>query len=228
MIRTAEWDSKFFKYPVGILNLEKESDFHFEKFLTDAERFRLVYVISEVEITSIPDLKLMDEKLTYSKKIEQTKSSEEIIDYDPTVHSYSQLLKLAYASGIFSRFNRDENFKRNEFKTLYRQWLDKSISKKRAFQVLVKPKADTIAGFVTLGMKEKKTAEIGLIAVDTKFQRMSIGTQLIRECEFLAYKKGLDTLIVATQYENSSARKLYEKNDFGIRNRLFIYHYWNL
>lgn len=228
MIRTAEWDSKYFNYPVGILNIEKESDFHIEKFLKNAEKFRLVYVISKVEINSIPDLKSMDKKLTYSKKIEQTKSSEEIIDYDPTVHSYSQLLKLAYASGIFSRFNRDENFKKNEFETLYREWLDKSISKNRAFQVLVKPEADTITGFVTLGTEEKKVAEIGLIAVDEKFQRRNIGTQLIRKCEFLSFQKGFDTLIVATQYENSSARKLYEKNDFEVRNMSFIYHYWNL
>lgn len=170
----------------------------------------------------------MDKKVIYSKQLSNPKKAQQILEYVPEIHSYDQLLNLAYLSGICSRFKRDKNFMNNEFRLLYKEWLDKSIDKKLSFKVLIKHLEDEIAGFVTLNKKDMHTSEIGLIAVGEKFQGRNIGTQLIQECEFLSVEQNLPNIDVATQYENSPARRLYERNNFSIKNITNIYHYWNL
>lgn len=228
MISKAEWDSKFFDYPVGILKIKEGDNFDFKKTLAESKEFKLIYIISEMDLENIPLLKLMDKKVIYSKQLSTGNNSEQILEYASEIHSYDQLLNLAYLSGIHSRFKRDENFMNNEFRLLYKEWLDKSIDKKLSFKVLIKHLEDEIAGFVTLNKKDTYTSEIGLIAVGEKFQGRNIGTKLIQECEFLSLEQNLPILDVATQYENSPARRLYEKNNFSIKNITNIYHYWNL
>ncbi len=228
MISKAEWDSKFFGYPIGIWKIKEGDNFDLKKILAKSKKFKLVYIISEMDLEDIPLLKLMDKKVIYSKQLSTPKNSEQILEYAPEIHSYDQLLNLAYLSGIYSRFKRDENFMGNEFCLLYKEWLDKSIDKKLSFKVLIKHLEDEIAGFVTLNKKDTYTSEIGLIAVGEKFQGRNIGTKLIQECEFLSLEQNLKIIEVATQYENSSARRLYEKNNFSIKNITNIYHYWNL
>ena len=111
---------------------------------------------------------------------------------------------------------------------MYKEWINKSINKKNSDKVLIKCLEDEIAGFVTLNKKDAHTSEIGLIAVSEKFQGKNIASKLIEECEFLSVKQNLPNIEVATQYENFPARRLYEKNNFGIKNIKYIYHYWNL
>jgi dTDP-4-amino-4,6-dideoxy-D-galactose acyltransferase len=228
MISKAEWDSRYFDYPVGILKIKEGSNFDLKKILAESKKFKLVYIISEMDLEDIPLLKSMDKKVIYSKQISTHKNSEQILEYSPEIHSYDQLLNLAYLSGIYSRFKRDKNFRKNEFRFLYKEWLDKSIDKKLSFKVLIKHLEDEIAGFVTLNKKDTYTSEIGLIAVSEKFQGRNIGTKLIQECEFLSLEQNLPIIEVATQYENLPARRLYEKNNFSIKNITYIYHYWNL
>lgn len=228
MINKVEWDSKFFDYPVGILNIKEKNNFDLNNFLAESEKFKLVYIIAEIEIEDIPLLKLMDKKVVYSKQLSTCKNSEQILEYAPEIHSYDQLLKLAYLSGIYSRFKRDEKFMNNEYRLLYKEWLDRSIDKKLSFKVLIKHLEDEIVGFVTLNKKDNDTSEIGLIAVNEKFQGRNIGTRLVQECEFLSFEQNLSNIEVATQYENLSARKLYEKNNFSIQSIIYVYHYWNL
>jgi dTDP-4-amino-4,6-dideoxy-D-galactose acyltransferase len=228
MISKAEWDSKFFDYPIGILKIKEGNNFDLKKIIAESKEFKLVYIISEMNLEDISLLKLMDKKVIYSKQLTKRKNSEQILEYAPEIHSYDQLLNLAYLSGIYSRFKRDENFMNNEFHLLYKEWLDKSIDKKLSFKVLIKHLENEIAGFVTLNKKDAHTSEIGLIAVNEAFQGRNIGSKLIQECEFLSIKQNFSNIEVATQYENLPARRLYEKNNFGIKNITYIYHYWNL
>lgn len=228
MISKAEWDSKFFDYPVGILIVKEKNDFDLKKILAESNEFKLVYIISKMDLEDFPLLKLMDKKVIYTKQLSNCKNEGEMLEYSPEIHSYDQLLNLAYLSGTYSRFKIDENFMNNEFRLLYKEWLDKSIEKKLAFKVLINHLEAEIAGFVTLNKKDTQTSEIGLIAVGEKFQGRNIGSKLIQECEFLSIERNLPNIEVATQYENLAARRLYEKNNFSIKNITNIYHFWNL
>lgn len=228
MINKAEWDSFFFNYPIGLLDIKEENIYDIEKILAESKKFKLVYIVSEMDLNYIPYLKFMDKKIIYSKQLSYTPKSTHVIEYNSNIHSYGQLLKLAYLSGVHSRFKRDKNFVNNEFRLLYKEWINKSINKKISDKVLIKYLEDEIAGFVTLNKKDTDTSEIGLIAVDKKFQGRNIGTRLIQECEFLSLEQKLPIIEVATQYENSPARGLFEKNNFSLKNSTYIYHYWNL
>lgn len=228
MIRTAEWDSEFFEYPVGKLYLEKKENLRLEEFKSQSKNYSLIYVFSEVELDDFPGLRLIDKKVTYSKEIQECAEMKDISDFNMKSDSYDQLLNLAYLSGKYSRFKKDENFHKGEFEILYRNWLNNSIDKNSSYRTLVKKSEGEIAGFITLNKVNSITSEIGLIAVNEKFQGRQIGSILLKQCEFLCCKGNIQELKVATQWENIPARRLYEKNDFGINKIMYIYHYWNL
>lgn len=232
MIEELKWDSDFFGYRVGRIKLNHKKELDLKKLKVAAREYRLVYVMSTEQLTEINNFKLVDSKVIFTKPLAQkeinTNGNNRIVEFDPEIHSYSQLKELALLSGISSRFQTDINFHKGEFQKLYTKWLDRSISKDIAFSVLIRLMEKKVTGFVTLGSENKNVAQIGLIAVSEKFQGQKIGSALIKHCESISVEKGFSYLNVATQKENHSAMKFYHSNDFNIKKVEYIYHYWNL
>lgn len=230
MLQKAEWDSRFFGFPVGKINLKKEDNFG--ELLAELESFKLVYVFSEIELKE-PGLVLVDIKKTFKKALDGNhpenwnEKTDIISSFNPKIHSYNQLLDLAFLSGTYSRFKLDRRIRFSRFLEMYKLWLDNSLSKKIAFETLVSITDGNISGFVTCGKKDIKTSQIGLIAINANYQGRKIGSKLISQCENISFNKGFTSIEVATQGENKAACKLYEKNKFNIENIQFIYHLWN-
>ncbi|MDT0686581.1 GNAT family N-acetyltransferase [Autumnicola psychrophila] len=230
MVQKAEWDSNFFGFPVGKVNLKSVDNF--EEVILASEKFKLVYVFSDVEINE-PSLDLVDKKIIYKKALEANKEinpvegNGDLTSFDPKIHSYDHLLELAHLSGTYSRFKLDSNIPGSRFLEMYKLWLDNSINKKIAFETLVSITEGNISGFVTLGKKDSDCSQIGLIAVNGDYQGRSIGSRLISECEILSQGKGFSSIEVTTQGENKAACGLYEKNNFNIKSAQYIYHLWN-
>lgn len=226
MINKLTWDSDFFGFNVGKFTVEN-TKFDEINFKEESKNFQLVYLFSNQEINVSDDLKLVDIKTTFEKKINTNiVDNKSIISFDSEIHNYKELEELAYLSGVFSRFKIDENFRNNEFEKLYKIWLDNSLDFSFAFQVLVKVINGKITGFVTLKKNNEETSEIGLIAVSADFQGRGIASELIQKAEYESLKKGLKTIKVRTQFENKPAVKLYLKNGFEIIQKTIIYHYW--
>lgn len=229
MVQIAEWDSKFFGFSVG--KIEIKSKDNFKDLITNSEGFKLIYVFSEVEL-NIPGIKLVDRKVIYEKPLQtndQINLKEEngdIQSFDPEYHSYNQLLTLAHLSGTYSRFKLDSNIPDAYFFKMYKLWLDNSLKNEIAFETLVAIAEENISGFVTLGKKDSEISQIGLIAVNENYQGMKIGSRLLSKCENLSRKKGFSSLEVATQSDNNAACGLYRKNNFSIRSAQYIYHLW--
>ncbi|WP_026838071.1 GNAT family N-acetyltransferase [Gillisia sp. JM1] len=228
MIEEAKWDSNFFGYPVGIIKLKSVEEFDVQNFYLESKRFKLVYVFCDLEINNIKGLNLVDKKVVFSKKISKPKNSEDIIEFDSSIHSYDNLLDLAYLSGISSRFKIDTNFTNNEFLKMYKEWLDKSIEGQLAIKLFIKIIDSKIAGFITFKKNNADVTQIGLVAVDPNFQGRNIGSELIEKCESASVELNFSEIEVATQYENQPAKKLYLKNNFSFKNVTNIYHFWNL
>lgn len=228
MINKLTWDSDFFGFNVGKFSVEN-TEFDEIEFKELSKNFQLVYFFSNKEINVSDDFKLIDIKTCFGKKINnQLIDNDSIITFNPEIHNYKELEQLAYLSGVFSRFKIDENFKNNEFKKLYKIWLDNSLDFSFAFKVLVKIIDEKIAGFVTLKKNNEETSEIGLIAVSDAFQGRGIASELIQKAEYESFKIGFKYFKVPTQFENKPAVKLYLKNGFEIIEKSYIYHYWNL
>jgi len=221
MIEFLEWDSSFFSMKIGkvFLNeninlLEKENDYD------------LIYLYSDRDDLPFP---LVDEKVTF--EIENlnniTVCTDDNIQLFNEDDNYSELLNLSFQSGEYSRFKNDKNFKNGEYEKLYKEWIDKSISKEIAREILVYKINNKIAGFTTLGVKND-ISEIGLVGVDKNYRGKGIGISLINTTINKAKFYGSNSIQVVTQLNNLPAVNLYSKAGFKIKNIKYIYHIWKL
>lgn len=224
MIERLSWDSDFFNYPVGRINVGEKFDL--QQFNSEAKDFSLVYILSQTDLAEITFFNLVDRKLIFCKQLEKNSFDSGIIEYDSEKHDFNELLNLAFLSGKFSRFRLDQGFKANEFERLYRQWIENALSDNET-SVLLHVEGEVITGFVSVETKANKAARIGLIAVSEVFQGRRIGLKLVQAACSLAYQKGNSELEVVTQADNQAAVNLYQKSGFSLISSTFIYHYRN-
>lgn len=225
------WDSCFFGYPVGKINLSITNKSKLERTLCESRTngYRLIYVfipylesLGEDVLIKYNGL-LVDRKTNYLFEMENINFDAPILE--EYVGSGDELYSLAYDSGIYSRFFFDKNFGEESFHLLYREWVDNSLNGKIADKVFIYRKDEEIAGFVTLKINENK-ATIGLIAVCAKFRGLLIGSQLINGCKKFAFDNHAEQLFVTTQLDNNAACSFYEKNGFSKTGIVNIYHFW--
>jgi dTDP-4-amino-4,6-dideoxy-D-galactose acyltransferase len=138
---------------------------------------------------------------------------------------FTLLVPLALQSGVYSRFNTDEEFTNNEYNRMYTEWIKLSVERKIADEVFVYQEHNSILGMVTVKIIGN-TATIGLIAVDQISRGKSIGSSLLTTVENYAYVKGCVNIEVATQKNNILACQFYEKSKYFISNTSWVYHFW--
>lgn len=232
MIKKLEWDSNFFGMKVGRIDLNGT-----ELMLSGIkglETYDLVYIFSNYELNK-KSLSRHYPKITFKMDmgslIEENLSLENNI-YDLPLDNVGneekeKLVELAFQSGISSRFKLDDNFTQNEFEELYKKWVENSINKKIADQILVsRNNNDNINGLVSL-KHDKIESTIGLIAVDKDSRGKGIGSELISACKYFSLNKHSKKLVVSTQKENEKARDFYLKKGFQKNKVTHIYHLWN-
>ena len=217
MIEQLEWDSHFFGCQIGTLTITDKNEQW--PSANAFKKYDLVYVFSVRPLSiSAP---LMDVKINYKKHTEPKEIDSRIAQFEPHLHSYSQLLELAYLSGQHSRFLKDPFFGPSAFQRLYKKWIDTSISDLDT-EVLVFVDQNKLEGFVTYTKKTENTT-IGLLAVSAEAQGMGIGKKLIDAVE-TKLKKGT-LLTVPTQKDNTGACEFYQKLGFTTQHIHYIYHY---
>lgn len=169
---------------------------------------------------------LVDTKVIYKKTI--TNIDSRLVNRHVQIYPYSQtneaLLNLAFESGKFSRFRLDPNFPHGTFDKMYSTWIDKSVKKEIADNILVYQIQNEILGMLTYSVHSYK-AIIGLFAVEESHQGQSIGSALLSSLEILMDEQ-VKTIEVATQKQNLNACSFYEKNLFFIKEKTNIYHIW--
>ena len=228
------WDSNFFGIKVAKITLESCDNILLERTINCLKEkgYKLIYVFSNPDDDqsnrSVLNNKgtLVDEKATYSREIPKT-----IIAFPNNVEKYNSgipdeiLYELCLKSGEYSRFKKDHNFASHLFVKLYYAWIENSVSRKIADEVLVYREQQDIVGFVSLKHHKFKT-QIGLIAVDDKYHRRSIGKHLITACSAICNEEHTRHLEVITQRDNVGACQFYEKCGFILMKVENIYHIW--
>ena len=217
MIEFLEWDSIFFKKKIGKLDLDKSSisfpsEIHFKEY-------DLVYVFSDNKLEK--NLNLVDIKINYRKTTSTKDTFTNVLKFNSLVHSYDKLLDLVFESGQDSRFLKDEFFSINDYRRLYKKWIDKSLTESQA-EVLIYTEDNVLMGFISF-KRNRTHYTIELIAVDSKARGKGIGKKLLNMTENIigANKQ----LTVATQETNKSACLFYQNYGFNVLNRKYIYHY---
>ncbi|MBB6460741.1 GNAT family N-acetyltransferase [Flammeovirga kamogawensis] len=214
------WDSNFF-------NLEVFKANYYSGIENDLNgNFDLLYLYSDKLIDKSgfkQTIQLVDKKVTFKKDIVKNKiiNSETIY----SVNSVNEkLFSLAIQSSEFSRFRIDNKIDNKKVDELYQLWIENSINRKIAFDVLSFGSENY--GVITLS-KKNDIAGIGLLAVDTAIRGKGIGKLLIKQTENICVEKGYKELQVVTQLDNNLACKFYESQNFLIDKIEYIYHLWN-
>jgi len=227
MITKLEWDSEFFEIEIGEFLYEEKNKAKF--ILPSATVFDLLYVKSdedfELDITNFKN-EFSETKVVFIKKLEAFQpQNEPIFSLTNTNYLLNDIYELAYESGKYSRFKLDKKFQNHKFESLYQKWIDNSISRVFAEDLLIYQENDQIMGMVTYKVKEN-TATIGLIAIKPDFQGKGIGAKLLNYVENILFKQNINKLQIPTQQTNEAACKFYIKQNYKVHQTTFIKHYW--
>lgn len=240
-IEYLDWDTINFGFKTGKVNLENITFdiYHIEEVINSIyidgkkQGYKLLYLfcdrntlISKKNSKNIYDIVLADTKIIYTKDIINSnfQDTTKIYSYNKSYPS-KQLLDLTFTSGQYSRFKLDKHFSENIFIKIYTKWIERSVSKEIAKDVLVYEDNRNLIGMLTYKC-EQDLATIGLIAVNPIYQGRKVGTEILNKLENDLHLLGINKINVATQFNNTLACKFYEKNSFIIKHTSNIYHLW--
>lgn len=223
-----DWDSTFFNLRIGkvLCTLPVSID------VADIEDFDLLYCYADPQDKALNNLLvqqggvLVDEKVMFVKKAMPAPVNNEI-----TIHQKGdkdndeKVVSVGIQSGEFSRFNVDQNFGNAQFFRLYREWIEKSISREIADEVFVYKETSSIRGVITFKVKSGR-GDIGILAVDKDSRGKQIGKKLVQMCENYCVHMKVDELQVVTQLANKHACTFYKKYGFNIESITNVYHLW--
>ncbi len=220
-----EWDSNLFGFDVGIIRVGQADDGQIKEEIKHIQRIgcKLIYVCSP-RLLNLKEFKviLADKKRSYVLK--QPKFVQAPVQVYSSFDNPSLLYDLAYQAGQYSRFKVDPNIGEDNFKKLYRRWIDNSFKAGYADYVLVPTHDNKPMGIITAKRKGNELS-IGLFATDKNYRERGIGSSLIQEVINEAALKGL-SVEVTTQADNEKACKFYEHRGFEIAKEEFVYHVW--
>lgn len=225
MIVQKKWDSDFFNLNIGEVKFSEGKDF------SNVSDYDLLYVVSDedfdIQIDGFTN-SFSEQKVKFIKEINEiSKINENIFSHTEIEFDLHEIYQLAFESGKHSRFLLDKNFGIEKFKELYRLWIDNSISKTFADDVLLKKTNKETAGLLTYKITDDY-ATVGLIAVSNQHQGKGMGSILLEHLETILFQKGIKNLIIPTQLENKQACNFYNKLGYSIFKTIYIKHYWKI
>lgn len=222
-IERINWDSDFFNFEIGLIVNDSGSN-------SSAQSYSLL--ISNAEYPIIPtgfEKKFSEIKLIFNKKtnglFQKNKIKNLVVDSDLVKLETGQIYDLAYESGKYSRFLLDKNFGEDNFKSLYRIWVDNSIKKRISDKIFLAFEGERIVGFITLKISGN-IGEIGLLGVASSYQGSGIGSDLVHTVENYCLQIGVTEVNIPTQLINQDAVQFYHKLGYSILKRINITHFW--
>lgn len=232
-MKILEWDSDFLGIKVASNTIDS---MHHKTFSTlkgemNKKGIDLCYLVSSDPLSEID---LNSENITTHSEIilftktELTYKSElkhKIAVFHKDEFISERFYKIVIGAGHKSRFKKETKFVQNEFERLYRLWIERSVKRIIADEVLVVKIKDDVVGMVTFKISNK-ILTIGLIGVDPDYRGHNIGTSLINAIENYAIEQKITRINVSTQGDNTGAINFYDKNHYVIENNKFIYHLW--
>jgi dTDP-4-amino-4,6-dideoxy-D-galactose acyltransferase len=240
LITKLEWDSGFFGFGVGRINLTNSFLSVADRILNemDEKQIALLYVFCDQEISISSSEKekffqflkgkLVDTKVVFSKTIDNDilyQFPSGIVEFEG-VSATAELYELALQSGVWSRFKLDPNLPPDAYERLYRLWIDNSVNGVMADKIYIyKDEFGLIKAMVTLSLKPEE-ASVGLIAVDQSCQGLGLGNKLMLAAEWLSWISKRQKITVATQLNNLGACKFYKRCDYQEESRTEVYHCW--
>ncbi len=241
-VSLVEWESRFFGFPVGSVEIPADySPSLLEESMRIArQRFRVIYMMLQDEgpetllLDDVP-ARCYDRRLTMKKAV-----PDNVPSLDSRVRSYTStfctpmLERLAILSGTMTRFSRDPELS-TQFERLFLTWINYAVSGGMTDSIWTWYEESQHVGLVTIRCAQRihpKTGELekegrlGMLAVDPKFRRRGIGTQLFEASDFWCSALGIPTASIVTQ-KDTEATIACTQLGFHQTSSETIYHYWS-
>ena len=228
------WDTDHFGFPVARIETAGDPDLLSPLLHRAMEAGVTLAYWHTPPASQVPDVllaryggRLVDRKVTYVSELAST------VDAPPHtgLESYrsevaaEDVRRLALLSGVHSRFRVDPRLEPRIFETVYDAWIDQSVRREIAEEVLLVRGAGQAIGLVTLGEKQGR-GDIGLLAVAEAARGKGVGSTLVRAAQRWARSRGFEVAQVVTQLDNRAACALYEACDYTIETVEHVYHFW--
>ncbi len=229
-----EWDSNFFNFKVAKINqFESIEEFDFISKELKSNQVELAYFFCEPNsnvdrVLKTSNIFLADEKVTFSRAIDDIGENvtESFIEEYQEVIVTDKMLDIAIQTSEYSRFRVDSNFKNEEFKKMYYQWIKNAVEKTDNGKLFVYQENIDLKGLIYLREINDKLGSISLIGVDQGYRGERIGTKLINQALYYFNKMGKLEVQVVTQKANILACNFYKKNGFNLIETINVYHLW--
>lgn len=226
-----EWDSTFFGFQVATLLVPSLTNDEWKRVQHElkALNVRLIYWKRPAELDISIDnaqVVLADMPCTFEAKQWQTTpvgDNEVRIFSEPKVPE--SLIDVGIKCGVYSRFRADSRIPEGKFEEMYRMWIEKSVQKQLADDVLVFYSDSQVVGLITVSV-ENSVGHIGLFGVDEAYRGQRIGSKLLEAALHYFGTKNCMSVEVVTQQTNHPACRAYERAGFHIKDKQFYYHIW--
>lgn len=235
-IQLLPWDSEWLGFPVARLMtgaVGTTLDIATTVGQCRADGIRLLYLLTDSADAAASaaaqavGARLADVRLTYqlplAKAVSPAILPPGIALARATVLTPS-LEELAWQSGEYSRFRRDDRIGDRAFRALYTRWLCQALAEGVVW--LAATGSEETAGMLAFEAGDHGTASIALLAVAPTARRRRIGQCLVQMAALEARHRGCAELRVVTQGANQPARQLYEQCGFGLLRTQHCYHLW--
>jgi len=242
-IDLARWDSQFFGFSVG--NIELPSDYDHEKLeetLQKAQtKFRLMYLNVHGEPPDTLSL-LGNECPCYVRRLFLKKEVPKSVEaLDPRIKAYTStfclpaLERLAIQSGTMSHFRQDPELAPH-YEQLFLTWINFAVTKDLADSIWTWYEEGQHLGLVTIRSAKQedsttgptiKEGRIGMLAVETEHRRRGIGRHLIQACDFWCSSLNIPVNAIIVQKDNVPAIALSQTLGFLQDREISVYHYWS-
>lgn len=138
-----------------------------------------------------------------------------------------QLLPVAGASFVQSRFYVDRRFGQDKATRMFHIWLSKSFAETPDSAAVVVELDGAAVGFVTCHLhKPPGEGNIGLVGVAEAARGLGCAGGMIKYAARWFASQGVDRLNVVTQGRNTAAQRLYQRNGFVTRSVELWFHKW--
>lgn len=238
-----QWDSRFFGFPVGRINLYPDYTLDaLKKTFRQGQRdYRLLYVFLKgkgpdcIEGTDVP-CPCYEQKIVFHKNVLQN-----VEEVNPHIRLYSEttakrIEPLAVLAGRFSRFQNDPRMF-PFYEQLLLTWISNSVQGDMADAVWTwQNEKGKPVGLVTIRCvksTDTKTNEmvregrIGMLAVEEAYRNQGIAESLLKACEYWAVSMDLPQTSIVTPSEDAAICGLCQKEGYTADAEVSVYHYWS-
>jgi len=236
-IELVKWDSEFFGFKTGKVQIYSEAGFDPVLFRKSAlaQGYELVYVMKSESPFSAATIRegsieLLDIMLTMSLKLDNEKQQGQhfVLRNNLDETELMETYHIAEETAKVSRFFKEPKAGIAKTKKMYRHWVDNALNQNNADGVLLETEQGKVTGFlIPKSNSNWDYGQIMLAGVNPHYFGKGIGSKLWQQA-FGYFSRNSNVIKILTKFsiQNLPSFNWHLKNGFSkVEDMIFIYHF---